>query len=346
MDRFELASYDYLLPQELIAQNPANPRDSSRLMVLSMERKEILHSTFSSLGLFLEEGDLLVLNDTRVIPARLFGTKTRGGGRVEVLLLRALDARFLRWEALVRPGRRIPPGTGIDLADGTNITIGDRRDEGVRIVAFPEGTEVLPLLERIGETPLPPYITASSAPRSSYQTVFAKKNGSAAAPTASLHFTPGLLEMLQRERGINLGWLTLHVGLGTFRPVKSGDIREHKIHEEYCSLPDETRELILETKRRGRKVIAAGTTVARTLESLAAEDGSLSWGERMTRLFIYPGYRFKIIDGLITNFHLPKSSLLMLVAAFAGYEFTMRAYEEAVSRRYRFFSFGDAMFIR
>ncbi len=304
MDLFDLASYDYFLPEELIAQNPAAPRDSSRLMVLFREREEILHSTFGSLGDFLDEGDLLVLNDTRVIPARLFGSKKNGGGRVEILLLKALDASFLQWEALVKPGRKNPPGTGIFLADGTEILVGARGGEGVRNVAFPAGTEVLPLLERIGETPLPPYITSSSAPRSSYQTVFARTDGSAAAPTASLHFTPGLLGELQRERGVRLGWL------------------------------------------RGRKVIAAGTTVARTLESMSADDGSPESGERMTRLFIYPGYRFKIIDGLITNFHLPKSSLLMLVAAFAGYEFTMRAYGEAVSRRYRFFSFGDAMFIR
>ena len=346
MDLFDLAAYDYLLPEELIAQNPAEPRDSSRLMVLSRDRGEVLHGTFGSLGDFLDEGDLLVLNDTRVIPARLFGSKTRGGGRVEILLLRALDAAFLEWEALVKPGRKNPPGTRISLADGTEVIIGARCEEGVRNVAFPEGTAVLPLLERIGETPLPPYITSSSAPRSSYQTVFARRDGSAAAPTASLHFTPRLLGKLQRERGVRLGWLTLHVGLGTFRPVKCGDIREHKIHEEYCVLPAETAELILETKRKGRKVVAAGTTVARTLESMSADDGSPESGERMTRLFIYPGYRFKIIDGLITNFHLPKSSLLMLVAAFAGYEFTMRAYGEAVSRRYRFFSFGDAMFIR
>nr|WP_290683150.1 tRNA preQ1(34) S-adenosylmethionine ribosyltransferase-isomerase QueA [Aminivibrio sp.] len=346
LDLFDLASYDYFLPEELIAQNPAEPRGSSRLMVLFREREEILHSTFGSLGDFLDEGDLLVLNDTRVIPARLFGSKKNGGGKVEILLLKALDTDFLEWEALVKPGRKNPPGTKIFLADGTEIVVGSRGEEGVRSVAFPEGTAVFPLLERIGETPLPPYITSSSVPRSSYQTVFARKDGSAAAPTASLHFTTGLLGKLQREKGVRLGRLTLHVGLGTFRPVKSADIRDHKIHEEYCFLPAETRELILETKRRGRKVIAAGTTVARTLESLGGEDGSLESGERMTRLFIYPGYGFKIIDGLITNFHLPKSSLLMLVAAFAGYEFTMKAYREAISRRYRFFSFGDAMFIR
>ncbi len=345
MDLFQTDLYDYSLPEELIAQNPADPRDSSRLMVLFREGGAIEHTIFSSLGSFLREGDLLLLNDTRVIPARLKGKKLPGEGKVEILLLKALDSRFLEWEALVRPGRKIPPGTRIALADGTEILAGDRLEEGLRIVSFPGDAAVLPLLERVGETPLPPYITRSTAPSSSYQTVFAKRDGSAAAPTASLHFTASLLERLQRERGVRTAWLTLHVGLGTFRPVKSADLRGHRIHEEFCVLPRETRDLILEARAGGGRIIAAGTTAARTLESFAREDGSLDWGEKTTGLFIYPGYRFKIIDGLITNFHLPKSSLLMLTAAFAGYDSIMKAYGEAIARRYRFFSFGDAMFI-
>lgn len=345
-DLFNIFSYDYELPGDLIAQNPADPRDSSRLMVLDRQDGRIGHSVFSRLGDFLVPGDLLVLNDTRVIPARLHGTKKNGGGRIEILLLKGLNPRWSEWEALVRPGKKVSPGTEILLSDGTEIRVGERLGEGLRTISFPEGTDVLPLLERIGETPLPPYITRSTAPRSSYQTVFARKDGSAAAPTASLHFTDALLESLRKEKGIRTAWLTLHVGLGTFRPVKCADIRDHIIHEEFCVLPAESKEIIRETKRGGGKVIAAGTTVARTLESLADEEGVLESGSRNTRLFIYPGYRYKIIDGLITNFHLPKSSLLMLVAAFAGYDLTMKAYSEAVAWKYRFFSFGDAMFIR
>ncbi len=345
-DLFKISSYDYELPGDLIAQNPADPRDSSRLMVLDRQDGRIGHSVFSRLGDFLIPGDLLVLNDTKVIPARLHGTKKPGGAKIELLLLKGLDSRWSEWEALVRPGKKVSPGTEILLSDGTEIRVGERIGEGLRTICFPEGTDVLPLLERIGETPLPPYITRSTAPRSSYQTVFAMKDGSAAAPTASLHFTEALLESLRKEKGIRTAWLTLHVGLGTFRPVKCTDIREHNIHEEYCVLPAESKEIIRETKRSGRKVIAAGTTVARTLESLADDEGVLESGSRNTRLFIYPGYRYKIIDGLITNFHLPKSSLLMLVAAFAGYDLTMKAYSEAVAGKYRFFSFGDAMFIR
>lgn len=343
---FDIRSYDYELPENLIAQNPATPRDSSRLMVLDKETGRILHSTFSCLAKFFSPGDLLVLNNTRVIPARLYGSKIPGGGKVEILLLKGVDSRLIEWEALVKPGRKIIPGTQITLADETVVVAGERLKDGMRKIRFPEGTEVIPLLKKIGNTPLPPYITHSTAPRSSYQTVFASKDGSAAAPTASLHFTDTLLSELQNSKGITIAWLTLHVGLGTFRPVKCADIRDYSIHEEYCSLPLETKSLIEEAKRKGRKVVAAGTTVARTLESLVQEDGALEYGERNTKLFIYPGYRFKIIDGLITNFHLPKSSLLMLVAAFAGYDFTIKAYKEAISEKYRFFSFGDAMFIR
>ncbi|MGI6252067.1 MAG: tRNA preQ1(34) S-adenosylmethionine ribosyltransferase-isomerase QueA [Aminivibrio sp.] len=345
MDLFDTENYDYHLPEELIAQNPAEPRDSSRLLVLSRQKGVMEHALFSSLGDYLRQGDLLVLNDTRVIPARLRGKKAPGGGRVELLLIRAMDAKFRRWEAFVRPGRRIPPGTRIALGEGTEVLAGDRLEEGIRVVEFPEGTDVLPLLARIGEMPLPPYITRSSAPPSSYQTVFAQKNGSAAAPTASLHFTVPLLEKLKKERGVETAWLTLHVGPGTFRPVKCPDLREHRMHEEFCVLPEDTRNMILKTRSAGGRIVAAGTTAARTLESFAREDGSLEWGEKSTGLFIYPGYRFKITDGLITNFHLPRSSLLMLTTAFAGFDNVKKAYEEAVAQEYRFFSFGDAMLI-
>ena len=344
-DLFSTAAYDYCLPEEKIAQDPAVPRDSSRLLVLPRHSGRTISTRFRQIGEYLSPGDLLVLNDTRVIPARLFARLKSTGRDVEVLLLRSLDPKWSEWEALLRPGRKVRSGAELLLSDGTILTAGEHREEGVRSVTFSPGTEVLPLLERIGSTPLPPYITRSTAPASAYQTVFAREDGSAAAPTASLHFTENLLENLQRERGVTVAWLTLHVGLGTFRPVKAEDIRNHHIHEEYCSLPLRTKELAGKTKKQGGRIIAAGTTVARTLESMAGEDGTLETGSRSTRLFIYPGYRYKIIDGLITNFHLPKSSLLMLVAAFAGYERTMKAYQEALVQDYRFFSFGDAMLI-
>ncbi|HCL79878.1 MAG TPA: tRNA preQ1(34) S-adenosylmethionine ribosyltransferase-isomerase QueA [Synergistaceae bacterium] len=340
---FDLEAYDYDLPEERIAQNPADPRDSSRLMVLDRRSGAVQHAVFSDLGAFLAPGDLLVLNDTRVIPARLRGVK-RSGGRAEILLLKRTGGSWLEWEALLRPSGKIPPGTEVLLPDGTPLRAGERLGDGVRIVRFPAGTDVPTLLASVGETPLPPYITRSTAPSSSYQTVFARRDGSSAAPTASLHFTEELLGRLT-EKGLRIGWVTLHVGLGTFRPVKTGDIRAHHMHEEHCVLPGETRDLVADTKGRGGRVIAAGTTVARTLESFAAT-GALEAGERDTGLFIYPGYRYRVVDGLITNFHLPKSSLLMLVAAFAGYENIMEAYREAVASQYRFFSFGDAMFIR
>ncbi len=347
VDLFDIDSYDYALPEELIAQNPANPRDSSRLMVLDRTSGILSHRRFFQLGEYLGANDLLVLNDTRVIPARLHGEKIGGGGRAEVLLLKPLNSEQTEWEALVKPGRRLRCETRIRLRDGTEIMVGERTDQGdgVRKVHFPEGTKIGALLAEIGETPMPPYITRSKAPASAYQTVFAAKDGSAAAPTASLHFTEALIEKLGRDTGISIAWITLHVGLGTFRPVKCSDIRDHAIHKERCFLPQETAALVMETKKRGGRVIAAGTTVARTLESMATEEGTLRFGEMETGLFIYPGFDFKITDALLTNFHLPKSSLLMLVAAFAGYHPTIDAYKTAVSMGYRFFSFGDAMFI-
>ncbi len=343
-DLFDLQTYDYALPEDRIAQNPVHPRDSSRLLVMNRKNGSIRHSVFSHLGDFLLPGDLLVLNDTKVIPARLRGVKKEGGGRVEILLLKRTEDNWNCWEALLRPGARLRPGAEILLRDGTSLTVGDRLPDGVRAVSFQPGVHVPDVLETVGETPLPPYITRSTAPRSSYQTVFARREGSSAAPTASLHFTEELLDSL-RALGISIGWVTLHVGLGTFRPVKTSDIREHHIHEEYCALPPETRDRIAETRSRGGRVLAAGTTVARTLESFASERGVVEAGQRSTELFIYPGYEYRIVDGLITNFHLPKSSLLMLVAAFAGYDHTMKAYREALASGYRFFSFGDAMAI-
>ncbi|GAB1427001.1 tRNA preQ1(34) S-adenosylmethionine ribosyltransferase-isomerase QueA [Aminivibrio sp.] len=343
-DLFSTAAYDYYLPEDRIAQNPAVPRDSSRLLVLPRHRGGTVSTTFRRIGDFLSPGDLLVLNDTRVIPPGLFARLKSTGREVEVLLLRSLNSQWTDWEALLRPGRKVRPGEELLLSDGTVLTAGSTERRRVRTVRFPPGTGA-PSSGEDRFNPLPPYITRSTAPPSAYQTVFARENGSAAAPTASLHFTESLLEELKGERGVTVAWLTLHVGLGTFRPVKAEDIRDHHIHEEYCSLPLRTKELAGETKRRGGRIVAAGTTVARALESMAGEDGSLEAGSRSTRLFIYPGYRYKIIDGLITNFHLPKSSLLMLVAAFAGYERTMKAYQEAVSLEYRFFSFGDAMLI-
>ena len=343
---YDIRAYDFALPEGKIAQNPAVPRDSSKLMVLDKKTGEILHSRFSSLGDFLSPSDLLVLNDTKVIPARLQGKKRQGGGKAEILLLGPASGDGFSWEALVKPGRRLPPGTAVILGDGTEVTVGKSLEDGIRQVEFPAGTDVAHLLQRVGETPLPPYITESTAPASAYQTIFAKRDGSAAAPTASLHFTEDLLENLRLRRGVSLAWVTLHVGLGTFRPVITADIRQHRIHEEFCSVPPETRDLIRETEKRGGRVIAAGTTVARTLESMAEAEGEVAAGTRRTRLFIFPGYGFKIVKGLITNFHLPRSSLLMLVAAFAGYENTMKAYESAVACDYRFFSFGDAMLIR
>ena len=346
-DLFSIESYDFSLPERLIAQDPASPRDSSRLLVLGRESGEMRHGSFREISSLLNDRDLLVLNDTKVLPARLRGSRLPGGGRMELLLLKSLDRGRLEWEALVKPGRRLRPGTEVLLRDGTVVTIGEAPGEpgGVRRVRFPDGVSVSSLMNEIGEVPLPPYITRSSAPGSAYQTVFASREGSSAAPTASLHFTEDLLTRLRQEVGVSIAWITLHVGLGTFRPVQCEDIRDHRIHEEYCVIPAETRDLVSRTKRAGGRVVASGTTVARTLESMAATGGELRCGDMNTDLFIFPGFRFNIVDALLTNFHLPKSSLLMLVAAFAGYDHVMNAYRTAVSMEYRFFSFGDAMFI-
>ncbi len=331
------------LPEELIAQTPLERRDASRLMLLDRVSGEIEHRHFYELPELLREGDCLVMNDSRVLPARLLGTRESGGG-VELVLLRDLGEG--RWECLSRPGRKTRPGTKLSFGEGElTATVEAVADGGNRIVRFRYEGIFLEVLERLGKMPLPPYIKEELQDAERYQTVYSREVGSAAAPTAGLHFTDELLDRI-RARGIRTGFVTLHVGLGTFRPVKEEEIEDHDMHAEFCMIPAETAELINETRRAGGRVIAVGTTSCRTLESFAAEDGTLRKSAGWTDIFIYPGYRFKCIDALITNFHLPESTLIMLVSALAGREHVLNAYREAVAGRYRFFSFGDAMFIK
>jgi S-adenosylmethionine:tRNA ribosyltransferase-isomerase len=341
---FDPESYAYELPERQIAQNPIEPRDHSRLLIARREKEDLWDGHFYDLPQWIKEGDLLVVNDTKVIPARLRGRKKTGTAEVEILLLHPLDLGWKRWEALVRPGRRLKEGAVVLLPAGQEAGIGPARGEGAREVVFSADLDVRGYIDRYGEVPLPPYIHSSQAPRDRYQTVYACQEGSAAAPTAGLHFTPSLLALLQ-ARGVEVARVTLHVGPGTFRPVKERDIRLHAMHEEWCELPAETVEAIRCTRQKGGRVIAVGTTVVRTLESFADPKGFLTEGVTQTRLFIYPGYRFRIVDALITNFHLPRSTLLMLVSAFLGYDKTMTAYRHAIESGYRFFSFGDAMAI-
>lgn len=336
-----LSDFDYELPEELIAQRPIEPRNSSRLMVLDPARQTIRHEKFFDLQKFLSAGDTLIFNDTRVIPARLIGHKSTGA-RAEIFLLRRLDA--VTWETLVKPGRKITEGTEIFFGDELSCEVVGRTNFGGRVVKFKFGGVFEEILDRLGETPLPPYIHEKLADSERYQTVYNRERGSAAAPTAGLHFTTEQMREL-KNFGVNLGFVTLHVGLGTFRPVQVETIEQHEMHEEFFSVPKETADLIRETRRRGKKIIAVGTTSLRTLEAAALDNQTVSVGSNSTKIFIYPGYKFKIVDALITNFHLPKSTLLMLVSALAGREFILRAYREAVGERYRFFSFGDAMFI-
>lgn len=339
------AAYDYHLPAELIAQTPAEPRDAARLLVVREDALE--DRTFRDFPTLLGAGDVLVLNETRVVKARLFGTRA-GGGAAEVLLLRpaaggAFDPAARRWEALCRPGRRLAPGARITFPAGS-ATVVESAPDGRRVLEFDEGVAVGELLESSGVTPLPPYIHApppDAAER--YQTVFARVPGSVAAPTASLHFTPEVLERL-RARGVRIVPLVLDVGIGTFRPVTAERLDEHAMHAERFELPEATVAELVRAREEGRRVVAAGTTVVRALEGAAAA-GELRSGAQSTELFIRPGFRFRVVDALLTNFHLPRSTLLALVSAFAGYERIMQAYGEAVRRRYRFFSFGDAMFI-
>ena len=330
------------LPEELIAQTPLQRRDGSRLMRLSRESGAIEHRHFYELPELLREGDCLVLNDSRVLPARLLGTRSSGGS-VELVLLRDLGEG--RWECLSRPGRKTKPGTELSFGDGElTATVTAVTDGGNRIVQFHYDGIFLEILERLGKMPLPPYIKADLRDPERYQTVYSRETGSAAAPTAGLHFTKELLAEIE-ERGVRIAYVTLHVGLGTFRPVKEEEIEDHPMHAEFCVIPEETARIVNETKRAGGRVIAVGTTSCRTLESFAAEDGSLTESSGWTDIFIYPGYRFKCVDALITNFHLPESTLIMLVSALAGREQILNAYRIAVEEKYRFFSFGDAMFI-
>ncbi len=342
-DLLKTDSYDYDLPQEQIAQTPAQPRDSSRLLVLKRAGGPLEHRAFRDLVDYLLPNDLLVLNDARVIPARLYGKKANGNARCEIFLLRSTDPSWREWEALVRPGRRLPPGTSVELDGGTRVDVGERLPEGLRRISFPEQVDVHEFIEKAGQVPLPPYIQNDGIDPERYQTVYASTEGAVAAPTAGLHFTEELLERIL-SMGIETRRLTLHVGIGTFRPVKETDIRRHPMHEEFFEIPTETASRVNIARQEGRRIVAVGTTVVRALEA-ASPEGTCLPGINRTALFIYPGYRFKMVDALVTNFHLPKSSLLMLVCALAGYEPMMQAYRTAVKERYRFFSFGDAMFI-
>ena len=330
------------LPEELIAQTPLERRDASRLLVLNKKTGELEHRHFYDLPEYLHEGDCLVMNDSRVLPARLLGCRSSGGS-VELVLLRDLGEG--KWECLSRPGRKTKPGTELSFGDGElTATVLAVTEGGNRIVQFHYEGIFLEVLERLGKMPLPPYIKAELNDAARYQTVYSREVGSAAAPTAGLHFTQELLQKLA-NKGVRLCYVTLHVGLGTFRPVKEEEIEDHPMHAEFCMIPEETARIVNETKKNGGRVIAVGTTSCRTLESFASADGALSPSSGWTDIFIYPGYRFKCIDALITNFHLPESTLIMLVSALAGRETILHAYETAVKERYRFFSFGDAMLI-
>ena len=330
------------LPEELIAQTPLERRDSSRLLFMDKNTGAIEHRHFYELPDYLRAGDCLVLNDTRVLPARLLGSRMSGGS-VELVLLRDLGDGC--WECLSRPGRKTKPGTELSFGGGElTATVEAVAEGGNRIVRFHYEGIFLEVLERLGKMPLPPYIREELQDAERYQTVYSRELGSAAAPTAGLHFTPELLRQIE-DKGVKLCYVTLHVGLGTFRPVKEEEIEDHAMHAEFCVVTPETAAAVNETKRNGGRLIAVGTTSCRTLESFAGEDGTLVPGSRWTNIFIYPGYRFKCIDALVTNFHLPESTLIMLVSALAGRERVLHAYEIAVQERYRFFSFGDAMLI-
>ncbi|MBR7189715.1 MAG: tRNA preQ1(34) S-adenosylmethionine ribosyltransferase-isomerase QueA [Oscillospiraceae bacterium] len=336
------SDFAYDLPQELIAQTPLEQRDASRLMCLDKATGEIQHRIFRELPDLLREGDCLVMNDSRVIPARLFGARPTGGS-VEVVLLRDLGGG--EWECLTRPGRKTPPGTEITFGGGElNAVVTRAEADGNKVLRFRYEGIFLEILEKLGQMPLPPYIKEKLEDPERYQTVYARDPGSAAAPTAGLHFTRELLEEIE-NRGVKTCRVTLHVGLGTFRPVKEENIEDHPMHSEFCIVPEETAETVNRTHAEGGRVIAVGTTSCRTLESFAGSDGILRSGSGWTDIFIYPGYRFRTVDALITNFHLPESTLIMLVSALAGRENILNAYRRAVELRYRFFSFGDAMFI-
>ena len=337
------SDFFYELPEELIAQTPVEPRNISRLMKIDRQTGEIIHSHFYNLCNFLKKGDLLVMNDSRVLPARLYGEKKDNGTFIEFLLLEQKGDKV--WEIICRPGKKAKAGTRFVFGGGRlEAEVIEVKDDGNRIVRFECEGNFFTALEDVGQMPLPPYITAKLEDKERYQTVYSKELGSAAAPTAGLHFTEEMLEDL-RNRGVNTAFVTLHVGLGTFRPVKEDKVLEHKMHSEHYYLPKETADRINQTRANGGRVIAVGTTTCRTLESVATFYDEIAEHDGYTDIFIYPGYKFKAIDGLITNFHLPESTLIMLVSAFLGYDKTMNAYKTAVEEKYRFFSFGDAMII-
>ncbi len=338
------SEFYYDLPERLIAQTPVEPRDSSRLMKVDRETGEITHDRFYNICDYLKKGDLLVMNDSRVFPARLYGTKRGTGANVELLLLKRRS--LTDWESMVRPGKKLKAGAVVDFPEGLSCEVLETVEEGNRVVRFSFEGDFFDILDRIGQMPLPPYITEKLEKKDRYNTIYCRETGSAAAPTAGLHFTDEVFAKLA-EKGVDTAYVTLHVGLGTFRPVKEDNILDHKMHVEHFSIPEETARKIAECKARGGRVIAVGTTSCRTLESAAnmSENGEITACAADTGIFIYPGYTFKAIDGLITNFHLPESTLIMLVSAFMGKDKTMNAYKVAIENEYRFFSFGDSMAI-
>ncbi len=338
----KVEDFDYDLPKERIAQTPVEPRDSSRLMVINKERKSIEHKVFHDIESYLQKGDVLVVNNTKVIPARIFGRKSTGAN-IEIMLLK--NRGNDEWEALAKPGKRVKEGVELTFGDKLSCTcVGIDKDSGARYLKFSYDGVFEEILDEIGLMPLPPYITERLEKKERYQTVYAKHDGSAAAPTAGLHFTEDLIQRL-RDKGVILCEVVLHVGLGTFRPVKAEEIEEHKMHTEYYEVSKETAEVLSQAKNEGRRVIAVGTTSVRTIESLMRDKGEIVAHKGDTDIFIYPGYEYQLVDAMITNFHLPKSTLIMLVSAFADRDLIMNAYREAVKQEYRFFSFGDAMFI-
>ena len=343
MEELKTSDFYYDLPPELIAQDPLEDRSSSRLMVLDKETGEVSHHVFREIGNYLEPGDCLVLNNTKVIPARLMGIREETGGAVEVLLLKRRENDI--WETLVKPGKKARPGTKLVFGGGLlHARVLEVVEEGNRLIQFQYQGIWEEVLDQLGEMPLPPYITHKLQDKNRYQTVYAKYEGSAAAPTAGLHFTTELLQELE-QKGVDIAYVTLHVGLGTFRPVKVDEIEDHHMHSEFYIVDEAEAKKVNDTKKNGGRIVCVGTTSCRTVESASSDDGVLKAGSGWTEIFIYPGYRFKTLDCLITNFHLPESTLVMLVSALAGREHVLNAYEEAIRERYRFFSFGDAMFI-
>lgn len=343
MDLLKTESYDYYLPEELIAQKPADKRDNSRLLVYNRADKSIQHKVFHDIIDYLKEGDVLVVNNTKVIPARLYGTKRETNAKMEILLLKRLN--LTDWEVLIKPGKRAKIGSIIDISPELSLNVVSDTDFGGKVVSFKFDGVFENILDKVGVMPLPPYIKAQPNKfKERYNTVYAKVDGSAAAPTAGLHFTTELMDKL-KAKGVIVANVLLHVGLGTFRPVSEDDILKHDMHTEYYEVSEETAEILNKAKREGRRIIAVGTTSVRTLESATDENGVIKAQHNTTNIFIYPGYKFKMVDALITNFHLPKSTLIMLVSAFIGRDETIRMYEEAVREKYHFFSFGDATFL-